>query len=67
LAAAAIAFLVFKRRTQKSVEELAEEDDSVDAPTLASSTELGEDNVFVSEYGLSDHGNEDAQNEANSD
>jgi hypothetical protein len=45
LAAAAIAFIVFKKRSKQNVDELAEEDDSVDGPsTLPSSTELGEDN-----------------------
>jgi hypothetical protein len=51
-----IAFFVIKKRRENRLDEGADEDADVGDPTeLISTADLGEDHVFVSEYGLSDN------------
>jgi hypothetical protein len=55
IVAALIAFFVIKKRRDNRLEEVNEDEDIGDPTELTSTVDLGEDHVFVSEYGLSDN------------
>jgi hypothetical protein len=57
--AAIIAFFIVKKRRNAVAEEL-EEDADGEPTDLASTSTLGEDDAYVSEYGLSDHARQGA-------
>jgi hypothetical protein len=56
IVAGVVAFFLIKKRREKRMDEGVDEDADVGDPAeLTSTVDLGEDHVFVSEYGLSDN------------
>jgi hypothetical protein len=55
IVAALIAFFLIKKRRDNQLDEVNEDADVGDPSELTSTVDLGEDHVFVSEYGLSDN------------
>jgi hypothetical protein len=58
IVAALVAFFIMKKRRQNQDDVRDEDVDPGEATDLGSTVDLGEDHVFVSEYGLSDNRSE---------